>query len=626
MCGIAIVISLSDSRIKDSDLKRMTDIISHRGPDGEGFFINEAGTLGFGHRRLSIIDLSTHASQPMKRGHLWLTYNGEIYNYIELKEELVDLGHEFYTDSDTEVVLAAFQEWGEDCVQRFNGMWAFAIYDQDNNTVFACRDRYGIKPLYSYQKDGFLYFCSEIKQLTTIEGWKARLNRPVAYDFLVYGATNHTNQTFFEGVFELRGGEAMRIDLVSKSQKKVKYYLPTINPLPAKPDSIPAKVKEFKELMEDAVRIALRSDVKVGSALSGGLDSSTIALVSSKLLHQQDKSDIQECVSACFEDKSVDESFFVDKVAEKSGIRVHKVFPQFKQFKTDFERLIWHQDEPFGTLSIFAQFCVFREAKENNITVMLDGQGADEILAGYDHFYRPYLNSQQKISKLKFLAEFVNYVKMNKKSSLALAKKKLLRKGNSIHFLKDTFVQNTESLIKLNVAKTVPEFSYDQLVNTGLHTLLRFEDRNSMAFSIESRVPFLDHRMVDFSLALGDNLKINKGVRKFILREAFRELLPREIYDRHDKYGFPTPQELWTRENLDYFTRQIHESEQILGNSWIDFDAIRAKIAQLGTMTKDQIFSVWRIIIFAKWVQIFEVNIEVESKSATAAASPAFEV
>lgn len=616
MCGIAIVLSFSDSKVEESLLKKMTDIISHRGPDGEGHYVNEAGTVGFGHRRLSIIDLTSQADQPMRRGNLVLTYNGEIYNYIELRQQLSSLGHEFITHSDSEVVLAAFQEWGVACVDRFNGMWAFAIYDDEKRTVFASRDRYGIKPLFMYQKDDFLYLCSEIKQLTTIDGWKAKLNRPIAFDFLAYGATNHTNQTFFQDVFELRGGEALEIDLVKKTTRKIKYYEPKINTEPTKPDIVSSKVKEFKALLRDAVHIALRSDVKVGSALSGGLDSSTIALVSSELLHQENKAEIQECVSACFDDKSVDESFYIEKVAEQSGIKVHKVFPQFNEFKEDFKKLIWHQDEPFGTLSIFAQYCVFREAKENSITVMLDGQGADEILAGYDHFYRPYLNSQLEISKLKFLTEFSNYVRMNKKSSLDLAKKKFIKKKGSSNFLTKSFVQSTESLLRLNVAKTVPEFSYDQLVNTGLHTLLRFEDRNSMAFSIESRVPFLDHRVVDFSLALGDNLKINKGVRKFILREAFRDILPKEIYDRHDKYGFPTPQELWTRENLSYFAEQIIESQRVLGNDWIDFDSINAQISQPETLTKDQIFSIWRVIIFSKWVEVFDVSLESEPKSA----------
>lgn len=620
------MISFGSKPVSKDSLVKLTDIIAHRGPDGQGHFLSDDTKVGLGHRRLSIIDLTSSGAQPMKRDELVISYNGEIYNYIELRDELKSLGYNFKTESDTEVILAAYSQWGQECLKKLNGMWAFIIYDQKKQEVFVCRDRYGIKPLFYYSQNDFLFLVSEIKQLTMIDGWKAKLNKPIAYDFLAYGATNHTYQTFFQEVYELRGGEGLQIDLVNKTQKKFKYYEPKINTQPEKPDSIPTKVKEFKSLVEDAVRIALRSDVKVGSALSGGLDSSTIALVSSELLHQKNKSDAQECVSACFEDKSVDESYYVDKVAEQSGIKVHKVFPQFDQFKEDFKKLIWHQDEPFGTLSIFAQYCVFREAKENCITVMLDGQGADEILAGYDHFYRPYLNSQLKISKLKFLTGFLNYVRMNKKSSLDLAKRKLVKKKELSNFLTKSFVQNTESLLRLNVAKTVPEFSFDQLVNTGLHTLLRFEDRNSMAFSIESRVPFLDHRVVDFSLALGDNLKINKGIRKFILREAFCDLLPKEIYERHDKYGFPTPQECWTRENLSYFTEQIQESEVVLGNDWIDFDAIKAQITRPDTLTKDQIFSIWRVIIFAKWVEVFNVSLESDPKPAIGLQNSAVEV
>lgn len=620
------MISFGSKPVSKDSLVKLTDIIAHRGPDGQDHFLSDDAKVGLGHRRLSIIDLTSSGAQPMKRDELVISYNGEIYNYIELRDELKSLGYNFQTESDTEVILAAYSEWGQECLKKLNGMWAFIIYDQKKQEVFVCRDRYGIKPLFYYSQNDFLFLVSEIKQLTTIDGWKAKLNKPIAYDFLAYGATNHTYQTFFQEVFELRGGEGLQIDLVNKTQKKFKYYEPKINTQPEKPDSIPTKVKEFKSLVEDAVRIALRSDVKVGSALSGGLDSSTIALVSSELLHQKNKSDAQECVSACFEDKSVDESYYVDKVAEQSGIKVHKVFPQFDQFKEDFKKLIWHQDEPFGTLSIFAQYCVFREAKENCITVMLDGQGADEILAGYDHFYRPYLNSQLKISKLKFLTGFLNYVRMNKKSSLDLAKRKLVKKKELSNFLTKSFVQNTESLLRLNVAKTVPEFSFDQLVNTGLHTLLRFEDRNSMAFSIESRVPFLDHRVVDFSLALGDNLKINKGVRKFILREAFKDLLPKEIYDRHDKYGFPTPQELWTRQNLSYFKTEILESQRILGNEWVDFEAIGVQVDMPDSLTKDQIFSIWRVIIFAKWVEVFNVSLESDPKPAIGLQNSAVEV
>ena len=626
MCGIAGVISFGSKPVSKDSLVKLTDVIAHRGPDGEGHFLSDDAKVGLGHRRLSIIDLTSSGAQPMKRDELVISYNGEIYNYIELRDELRSLGYNFQTESDTEVILAAYSQWGQECLKKLNGMWAFIIYDQKKQEVFVCRDRYGIKPLFYYSQNDFLFLVSEIKQLTTIDGWKAKLNKAIAYDFLAYGATNHTYQTFFQEVFELRGGEGLQIDLVNKTQKKFKYYEPKINTQPEKPDSILTKVKEFKSLMKDAVRIALRSDVKVGSALSGGLDSSTIALVTSELLHQKNKSDAQECVSACFEDKSVDESYYVDKVAEQSRIKVHKVFPQFDQFKEDFKKLIWHQDEPFGTLSIFAQYCVFREAKENCITVMLDGQGADEILAGYDHFYRPYLNSQLKISKLKFLTGFLNYVRMNKKSSLDLAKRKLVKKKELSNFLTKSFIQNTESLLRLNVAKTVPEFSFDQLVNTGLHTLLRFEDRNSMAFSIESRVPFLDHRVVDFSLALGDNLKINKGVRKFILREAFKDLLPKEIYDRHDKYGFPTPQELWTRQNLSYFKTEILESQRILGNEWVDFEAIGVQVDMPDSLTKDQIFSIWRVIIFAKWVEVFNVSLESDSKPAIGLQNSAVEV
>lgn len=609
MCGISGIVSFSAEKISSEVLQEMNDIISHRGPDGEGFFINSVENVGFGHRRLSVIDLSENASQPMRRGDIVITYNGEIYNYLELKEELQQLGFSFGTESDTEVILAAYQTWGKDCVQRLNGMWAFLILDETQNSVFVSRDRFGIKPLYYFEHRNKIYFSSEIKQFTVLPEWVPSLNRALAYDFLKFGATSHTNQTFFEGVLELRGGEAMTLDLAKSEIRKYRYYHPSSKNPGDEFGDRNEKIDEFRNLMTDSIRIAMRSDVKVGSALSGGIDSSVIALMASKFLAQENKAELQECVSACFEDKSVDESYFVDKVARKGKIKVHKVFPEFEQMKSDLDALIWHQDEPFGTLSIYAQYCVFREAKANEITVMLDGQGADEILAGYDHFYRPFIGSQFKRSKTRFFSSLYHYFRLNKRAALDTVKAKMKKKLKSAGIVKEGYFKSSSSLLRLNIAKNISEFSYDQLVNIGMHTLLRFEDRNSMAFSIESRVPFLDHRVVDFSLSLPDEYKIYKGVRKHILREAFKNELPKEIYNRYDKYGFPTPQELWTRQNMPYFFDELKKSRELLGEELVDFEKIFDQMKDESQLSKEDIFAFWRVIIFSRWVSGFKVQL-----------------
>lgn len=601
--------SFSDEKVSSVILEKMNEIISHRGPDGEGFFINTVGNVGFGHRRLSIIDLSDSASQPMRRGELVITYNGEIYNYIELREELQQLGYSFGTESDTEVILAAYQAWGRDCVKRLNGMWAFLILDESKNLVFVSRDRFGIKPLYYFKQNDAIYFASEIKQFTVLPDWVPNLNRALAYDFLKFGATSHSNQTFFKGVLELRGGEALILDLARAEIKKYRYYHPSNKNSGEESGNKNEKIAEFRNLMSDSIRIAMRSDVKVGSALSGGIDSSVIALMASKILAEKNKAELQECVSACFEDKSVDESYFVDKVADQSKIKIHKVFPDFEQMKLDLDELIWHQDEPFGTLSIYAQYCVFREAKANEITVMLDGQGADEILAGYDHFYRPFIGSQFNRSKTRFFASLYHYFRLNKRAALDTVKAKLKKKLKTDGIIKEGYFHSSSSLLRLNIAKNISEFSYDQLVNIGMHTLLRFEDRNSMAFSIESRVPFLDHRVVDFSLSLPDEYKIHKGVRKYILREAFKNELPEEIYKRYDKYGFPTPQELWTRQNMPYFLEELRKSRELLGEDLVDFEKIFDQTKDESQLSKEDIFALWRVILFARWVSRFKVQL-----------------
>jgi len=611
MCGIAGIVSLKLEPVDNSVLQKMTDIISHRGPDGEGHYVDESKRIGFGHRRLSIIDLSTHASQPMEMGNLWITYNGEIYNYIELKEELTVLGAKFSTESDTEVILAAYQFWGKECIQKFNGMWAFAIYDAVADIVFCSRDRYGIKPFYYFRSNSFLYFASEIKQFTILPGWQSELNYNRAFDFIDKGYLSHTDETLFENVFELRGGYNLCIDLVSKEIKIDQYYkiddLQNTCPWEKKEEGY---IAEFKETMDNAVELCLRSDVKVGSALSGGIDSSIIASVASEKLARNLQKTNQECVSACFDDVEVDESFFIDAVTKYADIKVHKIYPSFEEFLGNLDKLIWHQDEPFGTMSIYAQYSVFQEASKKNITVMLDGQGADEILAGYSSFYKPLLKQLFKKNPIKALKLIFSYLKLHKDYSFDLIFNSLFRrKKEKINIFESTFeAKLTNKFVRSN-EETIFDCSQNHISGFGLHSLLRYEDRNSMAFSIESRVPFLDYRVVNLSLSLPDDLKIKDGIRKYILREAFKKEIPDVIYRRYDKLGFPTPQERWTKENEGVFMGLMNDARDILGANIINkvyFDTI---VRNIKSLTKDEIFQAWRIIIFSKWMKIYNVKI-----------------
>lgn len=387
MCGIAGIIS--DSAETLAKINAATDLVNHRGPDGRGVYIQQ--NLAFGHRRLSILDLSELGKQPMSYVERYvITYNGEVYNYLEIREDLRKKGYQFKSDSDTEVILAAYAEWGQDCLHRFNGMFSFAIYDQVKQTVFCARDRFGVKPFYYLCHGTDLYFGSEIKQFTVLPGWSPTLNKKKAVDFLVNDIIDRDEHTFFEQVKQLRGGCFLYYDLQKKTFEVKKWYS-----LEAKQEYQHLTEEEalriFKDLFTDAVSLRLRSDVKVGSCLSGGLDSSSIVSVVNRLLKAENKSELQEVVSACFNEKKYDEQIFIDKLVAEKNIAVHKVFPDINDLFPDLDKMLWHQDEPFGSTSIFAQWSVFKEARKNGLIVMLDGQGADEILGGYHTFLGPYI-------------------------------------------------------------------------------------------------------------------------------------------------------------------------------------------------------------------------------------------
>ena len=608
MCGIAGVIAIKNSLINESVVLKMTDVIKHRGPDSCGEYINTDCTVVFGHRRLSILDLSEFGSQPMEFNESVITYNGEIYNYIELRDELVKLGNSFYTNTDTEVILAAYKEWGYSCIERFNGMWAFAIYDKSKDIVFCSRDRYGIKPFYYTYFNGDFYFASEIKCFTILQDWISTLNHSKAYDFLNSGYLSHSEETLFKDVLELRGGYNYIINVKTKESNKYMYYDTSV----FQSDSFFANeeqtVTKFKQLLTDAIKISLRSDVNVGSALSGGLDSSTIVAVINKLLKDEKKEGLQECISACYENNevNVDESKYIDSLAAHTSLSVHKVFPSWDKFLDSIDKMVWFQDEPIPTMSIFAQYCVFEEAKKNNIKVMLDGQGADEILAGYESFYKPYFQTIIKKKPLHAIQSFLNYIIKHRQYPFRIIKKILNINKTKIAF-KKTFLDGIQPFVR-PIDSNINIASNNHIKGFALHSLLRFEDRNSMAFSIESRVPFLDYRIVNMSLLLNDEFKINKGVRKYILREAFKDILPKSIYARFDKLGFPTPQERWTLENADYVNNLFIESVKQFPQIFLE-EILVGSHKKIMKKDKEFIFFVWRVINFKKWVDRFSVNL-----------------
>ncbi|HEV2300075.1 MAG TPA: asparagine synthase (glutamine-hydrolyzing), partial [Stellaceae bacterium] len=601
-------------------------------------FDTAVGPLALGHRRLSIIDLSDAAAQPMsyRDGRYQIVYNGEIYNYIELRRELVGLGRRFHTQSDTEVLLAAYDEWGEAALDRLDGMFALVIWDARERVAFAARDRFGIKPLYFYSTPQGLALASEIKQLTGLPGFTARMNIGRVYDFLASGIMDHTAQTLFENVGQLRGGECLRLDL--------QHWRPG-EPLPIRRwyrileagtlDIGEAEASErFGALLAESVRLHLRSDVPVGSCLSGGLDSSSIVCLMAREFAAEGNGARVNAVSACYDVAAVDERPFMETVIAHSGSIPHWCHPRVEDAFAEAERITWHQDEPYGSTSIFAQWSVFAAARRAAIKVMLDGQGADEQLAGY-HGGFPYYYSglirQRRFAELlramaerhfwhgaSFFAEAQNLLLPLLPHGLA----RWLRRGRQVvgghnwlngelfrpHLGRSPFETARES-IGAPPVKGIAELCLVMTQSSNLQMLLHWEDRNSMAHSIEARVPFLDHKLVELSIALGERHKMVGGDTKRVLRRAMNGILPETVRRRRDKLGFATPETSWFRGPL---------REAILGGVedtlarfplLVDADAARAHARDMLDGRREVDFSLWRIVNLGLWGRLFGVTV-----------------
>lgn len=645
MCAIGGIYSKSAVH-NAAILKQMMNLVRHRGPDDEGYLIvntsigmeyrlggldskskyetiqnfHSAGNLFFGHRRLAILDTTAAGAQPMsdREKKYWIVYNGEIYNYLELKEELHRDGYVFQTGTDTEVILASYQKWGEECVFHFNGMWAFAIYDKEKESIFCSRDRFGVKPLYYFQNEQMFVFFSEIKQATAFPERARNLNKNRAVDFLKYGIFDHTAETLFSDVFQLRGGHNLVYEF-SKGTFDIKKWYCCENAELSKQSSVFSAAKNFHDIFHDSINIRLRSDVKVGSCLSGGLDSSSIVCVVNNLLGEKRVHDNQETVSSCFDEILYDERFYIDQVVRQTNVASYRVFPNFDNLFLELDRLIWHQDEPFASTSVFAQWNVFRCAQENKLTVMLDGQGADELFAGYHSFYGPYfLNLSLRGSAWILFKEIRYFCKLHHYGFRDF----IFQLGNSLcsgpikKILRNILQLNSEWVIDnehnesdylcLRNFLNIREMSLHLLLYASIPMLLHYEDRNSMAFSVESRLPFLDYRLVEFALSLPDNYKIHNGKTKYILREAMKTVLPEKIYNRTDKMGFVTPEELWLKENQEVFRRELKEAVQLSGG--LINERILNRFEDVCTGKRKFDFSIWRVISFGRWLKVFNVK------------------
>lgn len=497
-----------------------------------------------------------------------IVFNGEIYNYIELREELKSLGRKFRTTSDTEVLLQAFEQWGPSCTAKFNGMWAFAIWDNREKRLFLSRDRFGIKPLYYSLQDGAFLFASEPKALLSTDLISRKINRRVVYDYLAFTITDHTQETFFEEINQLSPGHSMTIDQSLKPEIDMYWQLPQIPQVSHEADSY--IIEEFKALFADAIRIRLRSDVPVGSCLSGGLDSTSIVCTAQNMLKGMDgKIKRMETFSAIFKGYDFDESQLIQETEKQINTNSHYTTPVKEGMLADIEDFIRSQDEPLVTPGGIAQYYVMRLANENRVKVLLDGQGADETIGGYTRFISSRAADLFRQGEIQKAFRTIVYTRSNLTERFAATSLFLSTVSNSrvarIIDIFSTFIKNCKKMdskgamhVDLRSEGTNRAFDrYQKQIpylfsslrfstENRLQELLRHEDRDSMRYSIETRLPFLDYRLVSYEFtSLPDGLKINEQWTKWILREAMTGVIPDKIKDRKDKLGFAVPEREW---------------------------------------------------------------------------------
>lgn len=561
MCGIFLSIGFEEVTVE------VIDSVIHRGPDGRGYnqFRSTYGSVVMAHRRLSIIDLSSAGHQPMsaKDGRYWITYNGEIYNYLEIRKELETLGYTFETHTDTEVLLNSYIHWGAGCLDKFNGMFAFAIWDTKEERGFIARDRFGVKPLYYYRDGDRFAFASEIKQFTSLLGFQSKLNKSYFCSFVSKKLHPIGDVTLFENVKHLEPGHYGTFSQGGFSLHNW-YDLPIVD------KNSPQKVSsdDFYPLFLDSIQKRLISDVPTGALLSGGLDSSSIVCMIAEDL-KTNKQNIRRPITftSWAEDIEVDEREYSDAVIDKTRLTNIQAKIEESTFQSQIESIIYHQEEPFVNTSLFSEWNIYSSIKQHtDLKVVLDGQGADEMLCGY-MFMIPYVLAEH-VKRYRYFTFFCElfYIKKNHP------------KINISTLLWDVVIQVCPSLIAAIQNFRGRDFKKDDtmrfktftqytkyLIRHSIEPQLRWQDRTSMAFSIESRQPFLDYRVIELLLNLPLKQKFKNGVTKIFLRKAMRQILPEKVRCRMSKFGFPSPQKtLLNSIDRAYFLRYSQIGQSII--------------------------------------------------------------
>ena len=629
MCGITAIIRMRGPAMAEDMVQQMTREVAHRGPDNENsVFLTKgisetweatdncrsAWTVGLGHRRLSILDLSPAANQPMSyRDRYWTVYNGEVYNYVELRAQLERLGHAFHTSSDTEVILAAYAQWGTQCFERLRGMWGLVIVDGPRDAAIFCRDRLGIKPLYLWRAPGLIAIASEIKQLRHLPGFRPRMNQATAGEYLRTGYED-PRQTFFDQVSPVPAGTWLRIslDTLAVSEPQEYWYPERIQPVV---NDAEEAGRLFAHKLEETVKIHLRSDVPVGCALSGGLDSSAIAVTADRF--HGDRDGPIHTFTSTFPDNAVDEREYADAVLREIHGSSHLVNLAPAEFLDDLSRFLWCHDEPVGSLSMYAGYRISRLTREAGVPVILNGQGGDEILGGYWQAYFAYLGNAAR------RGHGLSLVRHLGGALLGLGNRDLIGQI-PVMYRRYRARRNPPIQVKLGRPDDGIQFeplnrflSLDgqaqrlhQIREMFLPRLLKWEDRNSMAFGVEGRYPYLDHELVELCLSFSPEVLYNRGWTKWPLRLGLKGALPRAVLHRRTKFGFEVPQDEWLCGALRPTLQQWLEEDR---PAWdhVERDDVRSlaqrtwKLAGKQNEPGEMLF---RIFLFDKWIELFGVT------------------
>jgi asparagine synthase (glutamine-hydrolysing) len=602
MCGFAAIIDTSGGVPDAHALRAMTDSIRHRGPDDEGFHVR--GPVGFGFRRLSILDLTPAGHQPMESedGGFVLVYNGEIFNYVELRTELVARGHRFRSTGDTEVLLHAYMEWGADCLPRLNGMWAFLIHDIRRGVVFGSRDRFGIKPLYRFRGPDRIVLASEIKAVRSSGEFRGGPDSGMISRFLHGGSldlVNRRGETFFEGIEEVPAGTAFEIREDGRERRWRYWSLPEQGrdhaDAPAGSAAALVAAEKYASILEDSVRIRMRSDVPVGVALSGGLDSTAIICAMARVRGRVDES-VGPLNAFSYIAEEFDESIYIDATLARTGARLHRIGVDPRDLWSRLPTALSFHDEPVHTLNALIGFDIYGRAASQGIRVMLNGQGADECVGGYPSYFGDRWHSMMRAGRyIETWREISAYAAAFGGSPRAMYREEvrglLSRQARRIPPIRaaldargarasgdsDWFVPETRPPRRSGGAgpSTLDGALRWSVEAAPLPFYFRVEDRNSMAHSVEARVPFMDHRLVSFSFTLPDAWKLHGPWNKWILREALRGRVPEVVRTRLDKMGFPIPLREWVAGPLYEPIQDLLASRAARERGLYDIDAIR---------------------------------------------------